>query len=143
MLPHPTSRKFILMLSLHFRLGLPSGLFRQVSPQKSCMHLSRPILATCPAHLIRLDFITPIIFGDACRLLSSSLYSFLYPPLTSSLGPNLLSTLLKKPLGVRSSLNVSDQVSHPYKTTGIIIAMYILIFKFLYSRLEDKRFCCE
>jgi len=34
-------------------------------------------------------------------------------------------------LSFLSSLNVNDQVSHPYKTTGKIIVLYILIFKFL------------
>jgi hypothetical protein len=37
------------------------------------------------------------------------------------------------------SLNVRDQFSHPYRTTGKTIILYILIFWFLYSRREDKR----
>jgi hypothetical protein len=44
---------------------------------------------------------------------------------------------------LRSSLNVKDQVSHQYKTTGKIIVLYFLIFKFWASKLEDKRFCTE
>jgi hypothetical protein len=40
------------------------------------------------------------------------------------LGPNiLLSTSFSKTLSLHSSLNVSDQVSHPYKTTGKIIVL--------------------
>jgi len=34
-------------------------------------------------------------------------------------------------LSFLSSLNISDQFSHPYKTTGKIIVLYILIFKLI------------
>jgi hypothetical protein len=34
---------------------------------------------------------------------------------------------------------VRDQVSHPYKTTGDIMVLYILILKFPERRQEDKR----
>jgi hypothetical protein len=58
--------------------------------------------------------------------------------------PNiLLSTLFLNTLSLCSSLNVWDQVSHPYRTTGIIIVLYSLIFMFLASRWEDKRFWTE
>jgi hypothetical protein len=37
-------------------------------------------------------------------------------------------------------LSVRDQVSHPYKTGGRIMVFYVLIFKFLRRRGEDKSF---
>ena len=107
----------ILILSSHLRPGLSNGLFPSGFPTKT-LHtpLLSPIRATCPAHLILLHFITRVIFGEQCGSLSSSLCSFLHSPVTSSLlGPNIRNTLFSDTLSLRSSLNVSDQVSHPYK----------------------------
>jgi hypothetical protein len=47
--------------------------------------------------------------------------------------------LFANTLSLCSSLNVRDQVSHPYRTTGKIIILYILNGMFLDSRREDKR----
>jgi hypothetical protein len=126
--PHPTFWRSIPILSTHLRLGLPSGLFPSGFPAR----LSSPIRATCPVHLILLDFITHTILGEEYKSFNSSLYSLLHSPGTSSLlGPNiLLISIFSNTLSFLSSSNVSDQVSHPYKTTGKIIVLYILIFKF-------------
>ena len=123
---HSTSWRTILVLSSHLHLGLTSGLFPSGFPTKILYPpLFFPIHATRPSHLTLLDLITRIIFGEGYRYLSSSLFSFLHAPVTSShLGPNiLLSTLFPNTLSLRSSLNVSDHVSHPYKTTSKIIIL--------------------
>ena len=63
--PNPTSWRSILILSSHLRLGLPSGSFPQVSPPKTLYTpLLSAIRATCPAHLIILDFFTRTILGE-------------------------------------------------------------------------------
>jgi len=71
-----------------------------------------------PTHLILLDLITQIIFGEEFRSFSSSFFGLFHSPVTSyRWGQNiLLGTLLSNTLSLCSSLNVSDLVSLPYKT---------------------------
>jgi hypothetical protein len=69
------------------------------------------------------------VLGEESMSWRSSLCSLLHSHVTSSfLGPNILYTLFSNTLSLRSSLNVSDHVSHPYRTTvqnKIIRAVYI------------------
>jgi len=115
-------------LETHLNIILPStpgsskcSLSIRLPHKKTCIRLNcPPIHATCTAHIIILDMITRRIFGEDYRSLSSSLCNYLRSPVTSSLlcQPILLSNLFPNTLGLCSSLNVSDQVLHPYKSKG-------------------------
>ena len=54
---------------------------------------------------------------------------FLHSSVTSSLlGPNiLLNTMFSNTLSLLSSRNVSDKVSHPYKTMGLLYLFFMEI----------------
>ena len=97
------------------------------------------ICATCPAHLILHDFITQTILGEQYRSLSSSLCSFFHSPVLIPLMPKYSPQhpLLKHPQPMFLP-QCERPSSHPYKTTGKIIVLYILIFRYLNSKLEDK-----
>ena len=74
--PHLTSWRSILILSTHLRLGLTNDLFPSGFPSKTLYTpLSPPIRATCPAHLILLDFIMGTILGEEYKSLSSSYFT--------------------------------------------------------------------
>ena len=115
-----------------------------------------PILATSANNLIILNLVTRTKLGEQYRTLSSSLCSFLHSPVTSSpLATNIpLNTLFSNTLSLRSSLNVSDQVSHPHKTTGNVLLLlsyclycWIAKWKTKYSATKDSKYfltslCC-
>ena len=141
MQPILTSWKSNLISSYHLRLGLLCGLFPSGFPTKAPYSpLLSTIRATCPTHLILLDFITRTTLGEQYKSLSLSLWSFLHSPFISSLlGPNiLLNTLFSDILSLCFSLNVSDQVSHTYKTTDKIILIYVNRYIFWYQEGRQK-----
>ena len=79
-------------------------------PHQDPIHpLSSLIPATCPAHLIILDFITRTILGEGYKSFSSSLCNLLHSPITSSLlGPNiLLNTMFSNTLSLVTALHYS------------------------------------
>jgi len=94
-----------------FPVGLPVKILKAILPSS--------ILATCPAHLNLLDLITLTILDERYNLRSSSLWSPLHSPFPSLLGLNIrLRILFSNTLILLSTLNVRDQVSQPYSTTG-------------------------
>ena len=140
------------LLKFYFNTTLPSKLisskwphFLKFSHQNPICHSPLPHTCYMSRPYILLYSITRIVFGAEQRSLSSSLYGILHPPVTISLfGQNILhSTLLSDTLGLCSSLNVTDQDSHPYKTTGNITVLSISISVFLDSKPEDKRSCSK
>ena len=130
--PHPTSLRFVLILSSHLHLSCPSNFLPSGFPTKTLYApLLSPMLATCPAHLSLLDLITRIVFGEEYRAYSFLLCNLLHSPVTSSLsGPSIfLSTLFSKTLSLHSSFSVSNQVSHLYKQPANVCGIQHLMFK--------------
>ena len=90
------------------------------SPLPHTCYISRPSSVSRFNHPNNIGWAVQII--NQYRSLSSSLCSFPHSHVNLSLlGPNiLLKNLFSNTLSFLSSRNVSDQVSHPYITTGSI-----------------------
>jgi hypothetical protein len=126
-------------------LGLPSGLFPSSLPTNNIHATLFSRLCSMPL-LDHLHLIVLIIFGKEYTFLNPSICSLLQPPTTSSLfNQNIfISTLFSNTLSLCSFLNIRDQASHQYRTTGKITVLYILIFfPFFDGRQEDRRFWIE
>jgi len=106
------------------------------------MHISSPVCHVPPPSTIPIihDFTTQTTFDEEYRSLSSSLCILLQSPvISSSYAPSILISIqFSSGLNLRSSLNVSDPVSHPYITICKIILPYVLIFIYLDGKREDE-----
>jgi hypothetical protein len=112
----------ILILSRHLRLCLPISLFPSSFPTKSCTHLSSPLTCHLP-----LPYRPPSLHHlniNICVAVQVMQNLTMLLPIVSSCpslsGPDiLLSTLFSNTLSLRSTLNVSDQDSHPHKLVSV------------------------
>jgi hypothetical protein len=107
----------------------------------------RPPLLTHTSHMPSPSnssrFYHRTILGEEYRSFSSSPCSLLHSPVTTSLpGPNIVSTLYSQTPSASFPLSMSATKFHTH-TKQQAKLLYILIFKFLDSNLEDKRFCTK
>jgi hypothetical protein len=122
----------------------PAVSFPQVSTPNP-VHTSPPPQALHAQRISFFSILSAARYWVRSRDHSAPHYVIFSISVTSSLlGQNiLLNTPVSNTLSPRSSLDVCDQVSHPYRTTRKITVLYILIFKFSDSKLEDKRFSVQ
>jgi len=141
---HNTTSNF---LKIHLNIILPSAPGSPKWPLPLSFPHQNPVYASSlphtrymphPSHSSR--FYHATILGEEYRSLSPSLCSFLHSLVTSCLLEQNIpfNTLFSNTLNLRSSLNVSDQVLHPYKRTGKIRFLYIFILKFWVATCKTK-----
>ena len=145
MSPNLTSWKSNLTLFSHLCLGILSGLFPSGFHTKTLYTpLLSPTRATYTAHLIPLDLINWILFGEQYRSLSFSLCSFF--PLPCHLVSLRHKCSPQHPILKHPQLTFLPQCERPSFTPIHNRQNYSSVYlnlKFLDSKLENKRFCTE
>jgi hypothetical protein len=136
---HPISLRSILILSSHVRLSLLCAslfLTSPPTPPKAFLFYLYAFHMPCPSHPSRLDHSN---YTWRTIQITNLLVMQFSPPSRHFIPPNiLLGTLSSNTLSLYSSLNVGNQVSHPYRITGNILVLYILMSTFSDSGREDK-----
>lgn len=99
------------------------GLFPSAFQPKFCVNFPSPSCTTCTVRVILLSVIILIIFGEGYKLWSSSICSFLLPPVISSLlCPNILQG---------TAFSDTRTLEKNFHTHTKLYYSYVLIFTFL------------
>jgi hypothetical protein len=106
----------------------------QVFLQNFVSNYRIPVRATCPASLTLLDFMAPMVKSGPTNCEASHYAIFSSLRYFVSLGPNMLFSFCSQSMFLP---RVRDQVPRPYKATGKITDLYILIFTFLGRKWDD------
>ena len=132
-------------MSYRFAYSLRAGSGRKILPDQQTSPLPSPPYVLRAPPILFSSIVSPELYLESSTDQEVPQYvAFSIPCYLVPQGSNiLLSTLFPNTLILRSSISVSDIVSHPYKTTGKIIVLYILVLILLDRKYEDKRVCTE
>jgi hypothetical protein len=121
------SPKTHFILSHLLRLGFPNGPFPFIQNSVHTLHHQHECYVSHPSYPINMIILT--ISGEKYKLWSSSIYSFLYPTVTSCFFGQIFS------LGARSQTETKLQT---YIKQNIKLWLCIFNLCILHKRLEDK-----